>query len=64
MGVCAEFERAMIRERVQAGLQRALAEGKSWAAPSNPSDRIDGANSDRWTTQTSWSSGHRPHDKF
>ena len=32
MGVFAEFERAMIRERVKAGLARAKGEGKRWAA--------------------------------
>jgi DNA invertase Pin-like site-specific DNA recombinase len=29
MGVSAEFERAMIRERVKAGLERASAQGKT-----------------------------------
>jgi DNA invertase Pin-like site-specific DNA recombinase len=33
MGVFAEFERAMIRERVQAGLQRARAQGKRLGRP-------------------------------
>src|SRR5215211_6776085 len=33
MGVFAEFERAMIRERVKAGLDRARAEGKSLGRP-------------------------------
>jgi DNA invertase Pin-like site-specific DNA recombinase len=33
MGVFAEFERAMIRERVQAGLQRARAQGKQLGRP-------------------------------
>jgi DNA invertase Pin-like site-specific DNA recombinase len=38
MGVFAEFERAMIQERVRAGLRRAKAEGKRLGRP-----RIDGA---------------------
>lgn len=33
MGVFAEFERAMIQERVKAGLQRAKAEGKTLGRP-------------------------------
>jgi DNA invertase Pin-like site-specific DNA recombinase len=33
MGVCAEFEREMIRERVNAGLARARAEGKTLGRP-------------------------------
>jgi DNA invertase Pin-like site-specific DNA recombinase len=33
MGVFAEFERAMIRERIQAGLQRARAQGKALGRP-------------------------------
>ncbi len=33
MGVFAEFERAMIRERVNAGLARARAEGKRLGRP-------------------------------
>ena len=33
MGVFAEFERAMIRERVNAGLARAKAEGKALGRP-------------------------------
>ncbi len=33
MGVFAEFERAMISERVKAGLSTARAKGKSWADP-------------------------------
>jgi DNA invertase Pin-like site-specific DNA recombinase len=34
MGVFAEFERAMIQERVKAGLQRAKAQGKVLGSPS------------------------------
>src|SRR6202451_1524481 len=37
MGVFAEFERAMIRERVNAGLDRARAQGKTLGRP-----RLDG----------------------
>jgi DNA invertase Pin-like site-specific DNA recombinase len=33
MGAFAEFERAMIQERVRAGLARAKGEGKTWAGP-------------------------------
>jgi DNA invertase Pin-like site-specific DNA recombinase len=33
MGVFAEFERAMIQERVRAGLLRAKAEGKKFGRP-------------------------------
>ena len=33
MGVFAEFERSMLRERVQAGLQRARAQGKRLGRP-------------------------------
>jgi DNA invertase Pin-like site-specific DNA recombinase len=36
MGVFAEFERAMIQERVRAGLARAVAEGKRLGRPSIP----------------------------
>ncbi len=35
-GVFAEFERAMIRERVRAGLQRARAQGKTLGRPRTP----------------------------
>jgi DNA invertase Pin-like site-specific DNA recombinase len=35
MGVFAEFERAMIRERVRAGLERAKAQGKKLGRPRN-----------------------------
>lgn len=36
LGVFAEFERAMIKERVQAGLARARAQGKRLGRPSTP----------------------------
>jgi DNA invertase Pin-like site-specific DNA recombinase len=36
MGVFAEFERAMIQERVRAGLARAKAEGKRLGRPTIP----------------------------
>jgi DNA invertase Pin-like site-specific DNA recombinase len=39
MGVFAEFERAMIRERVLAGLKRARARGKKLGRPMVPPDK-------------------------
>jgi DNA invertase Pin-like site-specific DNA recombinase len=39
MGVFAEFERAMIQERVKAGLSRARAEGKSLGRPRISADK-------------------------
>jgi DNA invertase Pin-like site-specific DNA recombinase len=36
MGVFAEFERAMIQERVRAGLRRAVSEGKRLGRPDSP----------------------------
>jgi DNA invertase Pin-like site-specific DNA recombinase len=39
MGVFAEFERAMIRERVLAGLKRARARGKKLGRPMIPPDK-------------------------
>jgi len=39
MGVFAEFERAMIVERVKAGLSRARSQGKRLGRPSLPADR-------------------------
>jgi DNA invertase Pin-like site-specific DNA recombinase len=41
MGVFAEFERAMIQERVRAGLARARAEGKRLGRPSLPQAKED-----------------------
>jgi DNA invertase Pin-like site-specific DNA recombinase len=38
MGVFAEFERAMIQERVRAGLKRAVAEGKQLGRPRIPAE--------------------------
>ncbi len=38
MGVFAEFERAMIQERIRAGLQRAKAEGKKLGRPRIPAE--------------------------
>jgi DNA invertase Pin-like site-specific DNA recombinase len=38
-GVFAEFERAMIRERVMAGLARARAEGKRLGRPRLPAEK-------------------------
>jgi len=39
MGVFAEFERAMIRERVKAGLQRAVAQGRKLGRPRVDADK-------------------------
>lgn len=39
MGVFAEFERAMIQERVKAGLQRAVAAGKRLGRPTLPPEK-------------------------
>jgi DNA invertase Pin-like site-specific DNA recombinase len=39
MGVFAEFERAMIQERVRAGLRRAVSDRKALAAPGRPGVR-------------------------
>jgi DNA invertase Pin-like site-specific DNA recombinase len=41
MGVFAEFERAMIQERVKAGLQRAKAQGKTLGRPSAPLKTVE-----------------------
>jgi DNA invertase Pin-like site-specific DNA recombinase len=40
MGVFAEFERAMIQERVRAGLRRAKDEGKQLGRPPDLEERI------------------------
>jgi len=37
-GVFAEFERAMIQERIKAGLHRARAQGKTLGRPRTPTD--------------------------
>jgi DNA invertase Pin-like site-specific DNA recombinase len=50
MGVFAEFERAMIQERVRAGLARAKSEGKRLGRPPNPS-----GSGDSWAA---WHTGH------
>ncbi len=39
MGVFAEFERAMIRERVKSGLERAKAQGKTLGRPPIDAER-------------------------
>ncbi len=39
MGVFAEFERAMIQDRVKAGLARARAQGKTLGRPKVPADQ-------------------------
>jgi DNA invertase Pin-like site-specific DNA recombinase len=41
MGVFAEFERAMIQERVKAGLQRAKAQGKVLGRPSTQPENVE-----------------------
>ena len=41
MGVFAEFERSMIRERVRAGLARARSEGKRLGRPTIPQEKED-----------------------
>ena len=41
MGVFAEFERAMIQERVRAGLARAKSEGKRLGRPTIPQEKED-----------------------
>ena len=41
MGVFAEFERAMIQERVKAGLQRAKAQGKVLGRPSTQLEKVE-----------------------
>ena len=40
LGVFAEFEREVIRERINAGLARAKAEGKKLGRPSNVNDAV------------------------
>jgi DNA invertase Pin-like site-specific DNA recombinase len=40
MGVFAEFERAMIKERVQAGLQRARAQGRQLGRPPTETNKV------------------------
>ena len=44
MGVFAEFERAMIQERVKAGLERAKAQGKVLGRPSTRPEKVDAIN--------------------
>ena len=41
MGVFAEFERAMIQERVKAGLERARAQGKTLGRPSTQPEKVE-----------------------
>ena len=40
LGVFSEFERAMIRERVKAGLVRARAQGKRLGRPPTPKTKV------------------------
>jgi DNA invertase Pin-like site-specific DNA recombinase len=49
LGVFAEFERAMIRDRVKAGLANAVAKGKKLGAPLTPAGTIAGIYSHRDT---------------
>jgi DNA invertase Pin-like site-specific DNA recombinase len=41
LGVFAEFERAMVSERVKSGLERARAAGKGLGRPSIPEAKVD-----------------------
>src|SRR6202046_3694305 len=49
MGVFAEFERAMIRERVKAGLERAKAQGKVLGRPSTHPEKVEAIKADLLT---------------
>jgi DNA invertase Pin-like site-specific DNA recombinase len=46
MGVFAEFERAMIQERVRAGLERARAQGKRLGRPSTDAGKVEAIRAD------------------
>ena len=46
MGVIAEFERAMIPERVKAGLERARAQGKRLGRPSTEARKVQAISAD------------------
>ena len=46
MGVFAEFERAMIQERVRAGLERARAQGKTLGRPSTEARKVQAISAD------------------
>jgi DNA invertase Pin-like site-specific DNA recombinase len=46
MGVFAEFERAMIQERVKAGLERAKAQGKVLGRPSTDAGKVEAIKAD------------------
>src|SRR5580693_8959994 len=46
MGVFAEFERAMIHERVRAGLERARAQGKVLGRPSTDAGKVEAIKAD------------------
>ena len=46
MGVFAEFERAMIQERVKAGLERAKAQGKVLGRPSTEAGKVEAIKAD------------------
>ena len=46
MGVFAEFERAMIQERVKSGLERARAQGKTLGRPSTDAGKVEAIRAD------------------
>jgi DNA invertase Pin-like site-specific DNA recombinase len=46
MGVFAEFERAMIQDRVRAGLERAKAQGKVLGRPSTDAGKVEAIKAD------------------
>jgi DNA invertase Pin-like site-specific DNA recombinase len=46
MGVFAEFERAMIQDRVRAGLERAKAQGKALGRPSTDAGKVEAIRAD------------------
>jgi DNA invertase Pin-like site-specific DNA recombinase len=58
MGVFAEFERAMIQERVRAGLARAKRRGEaSWSASDSPC----AGETNPWGSGDSWAAWHTGH---
>jgi len=46
VGVFAEFERAMIQDRVRAGLERAKAQGKVLGRPSTDAGKVEAIKAD------------------
>ena len=66
MGVFAEFERAMIQERVKAGLQRAKAQGKVLGRPPTQVEKVEAIKAvagpeawglSSWPSSTAWAWG-------